>query len=331
VRRYRDQVAAALQALTILGPTRYAWLGRRRPSLPASLLGELDAAERRDYLVASLRAELYRSFYRHGGPVLCEWDEVEPVSPDPWLLKALSEANTGQGTWETGWTVERFRGEAVVAGAERLRVRVPVVDCRTPAGPIRPGMPISVKLPKELRGLSPGFYFVVSDEPAAPVSAAGIVRVYWNVGPTGAPALVRALTSRLNADGVPFQLKVADHPVRLERCDSAVLYLDGQHFHSLRQRLADLAEALAARLRPRIPAFTFEYAPGVGLAEDSGGGDSFGERRCGLLADSIVDAHERRITRLTARVDAVAARFAEDGVAIDAPYLEPTLAGRHVI
>jgi hypothetical protein len=68
----------------------------------------------------------------------------------------------------------------------------------------------------------------------------------------------------------------------------------------------------------------------VGLAEDADG-QSFGIQRCALLADGIVRAHEQGVVGIDARVEAVAARFAEDGVAIDAPYLAPSKEGRHVL
>jgi HopA1 effector protein family len=329
--RYRDQVAAALAAVTILSPTRYAWLGRKSRPLPVSLDPELDEPERRRYLVSCLRQELYRSFYRHGSPVVARWGEPEPAAADPWLVEALSRANTGRGSWESGWRVERLAGEEAVAKTAGLRARVPIGDCRASGGTVRRGAAVSVRLPKELRELSPGFYTVVSDAPVDPASSASVVRVYWNVARAGAPALVRTLTSRLNSAGVPFGLKVADHPVRLDRCDAAVLYLEGEIFRELRDELRDVAAALTAHLRPQIPAFTLQHAPGVGLAEDDGGGESFGERRCALLADGVVRAHERRIAPGSARVDAVAARFAEDEVSIDAPYLEPSFAGRHVL
>ena len=87
---------------------------------------------------------------------------------------------------------------------------------------------------------------------------------------------------------------------------------------------------LTPHLRPEIPAFTLALAPGVGLAEDADG-ESFGIRRCSLLADAIVRAHEQGIAGLEARVEAVAVRFAAAGVSIDAPYLESSLAGRHVL
>jgi class II lanthipeptide synthase len=299
-------VGAALRAVAICGGTQYAWMGHRSRRLPPTIDGVLDAAQRRLYLVACLRDELYHSFYCYGRPVPARRGEPQPPFADPWLLEALSRANRGRGSWEHGWTVESVDdGEVVVADA-RLRVRVPSADCR--AARIEPGTAVSVRLPKELPALSPGFWFAVSDAPAATFD----VRVYWNVTHAGAPALVEALTSRLNGDGVPFRLKVADHPYRFGRCDAAVLYLDARAFRTLRPTLREVAAELA--LEPSIPAFTLELAPGVGLAEDDGG-ESFGARRCALLAEAIVYAREA-----SPPIAAVAARFAEAGVDIDAPY-----------
>ena len=69
----------------------------------------------------------------------------------------------------------------------------------------------------------------------------------------------------------------------------------------------------------------------MGLAEEHGDNESFGERRCALLADAILIAHERGITEPKSQLQAVTAHFAKDGVQINAPYLEPSLAGRHVL
>jgi hypothetical protein len=292
----------------------------------------MDDSARRNYLALCLSAEIYRSFYCQGGPVMARWDEREPASADPWLIEAMSQANTGRGSWERGWEVEHVDDDDAVLVTERLRARVPVGDCRHPhAGPLSPGALAEVRVPKELPELSPGFFTVVSDAPADPGSWASAVRVYWNVARAGAPRLVRAVTSRLNREGMPFRLKVADHPLRLERCDAAVLYLEGEVFGDLRVPLGELATALRVYLRPRVPAFTLELAPGVGAAEDTSGGESFGENLCTLLADGIIRAHERGIVQASSRLDEVAARFAEDGVLIDAPYLQPSLAGRHVL
>lgn len=288
-------------------------------------------SDRRSYLVATLGEELYCSFYSHGGPVPSRWGEPGPVYADPELTAAMSRANTGRGSWEPGWTIQRILGDVALAATSRLRARVPLDDCRARDGAVAPGAAVSVRLPKELPSISPGFYTAVGDAPAPPAAEAGFVRAYWNVDRDGAPALVGALTSRLNRERVPFRLKVADHPLRLDRCDAAVLYVRADGFGSLRGMLEDAGVALAAHLRPRIPVFTLELVPGVGLAEDQGGADSFGERRCALLADGIVSACERGDGHGDAGVDAVAARFAEAGVQLDAPYLDQLLAGRHVL
>jgi hypothetical protein len=323
VNRYRRQVAAALAAVKIVGPTQYAWLGRRSRRLPRGLDGELDAGARRRYLVACLREELYCSFYCHGGPVTARWGEPQPAAPDPWLVAAMAEANAGRGGWEPGWTVDRVEGDTAVVVGPRMRLRVPVASC---AGPVRPAGAVSLRLPAALPAYSPGYWTVLGDT-TADGSGPADVRVYWHVTLAGAPALVGALTADLNRQGIPFRLKVADHPFRLDRCDAAVLYLAGADFGALRARLPAIAGALAPQLRPGIPAFTFELALGVGLAEDESG-ESFGARRCALLADGIVRAHEHGSRDPVA---SVADRFAEDGVDLDAPYREPGLDGRHVL
>jgi hypothetical protein len=319
-------VVAALGAVTVCGPTQYAWLGRRSRGLPAALDAELDESERRRYLVSCLREELYCSFYCHGRPVTARWGEPQPAWGDPWLLEAMSRANRSRGSWDGGWTVQRIDDGEVVVEGQRLRMRVPAEDCD---GRLRSGGAVRVRLPKELPAYSPGYWTVLGDVAQAASSELS-VRVYWNVSRSGAPALVGALTSRLNRERVPFRLKVADHPFRLERCDAAVLYLDGDVFGAIRVVLGELAHALTPHLRPEVPAFTLPLAAGVGLAEDADG-ESFGTRRCALLADGIVRAHEQGVVGIEAHVDAVAARFADDGVAIDAPYLEPSLEGRHVL
>jgi hypothetical protein len=313
---FRDQVAAALDAVTIIAPTRYAWLGRRSRSIPTTVDGDLDDAQRRRYLVSCLGEELYCSFYCYGRPVPARWGEAQPLSGDSRLLGELSRANSGRGSWERGWTIERVDRGEVVATRARLRVRVPLSHCRPPRQ--GPRAEVRLRLPKELPWLSPGFWLAVSDAPAEDFA----VRVYWNVTREGAPPLVEALTTWLNGESVPFRLKVADHPFRFARHDAAVLYLDGDVFPSVRATLAELAVALARHLRPGTPAFTLELAPGVGLAEDAGG-QSFGAQRCGMLAEAIVRSHEGP----HGGVRVAAALFAEHGVDIDAPYR----AGRHVL
>jgi type III HopA1-like effector protein len=328
VSRYHDQVTAALDAVTIRGPTRYAWLGRPSRGLPAQLEAQLDDALRAAYLASTLEHELYWSFYCRGAAVPARWGEPQPAAADPELSAALSEANAGSGSWEAGWTAERRDGHDAVVANGRLRVRVALANCRAPTG-IRSGAAISVRKPKEHVWVAPGFYTALSDAPAE--SQAGVLRVYWHVTARGAAALVRALTARLNAVAVPFQLKVADHPARMNRCDAAVLYLPAVDLDALRPTLLEVASELEPHLRPSVPAFTLELASGVALAEHDGGAESFGTRRCRLLAEAIVHAHASGLSGVGEQLTVVAERFAQAGIRIDAPYREPLLAGRHVL
>jgi hypothetical protein len=326
---YREQIAAAVRAVSIRGPARYAWLGRASRPLAAALEREMDEAARDAYLATSLAHELYASFYCRGQPVPARWGEPAPLAPDPELAAALSAANSGAGSRQAGWTLERIDGHEAVVVAD-VRARVPVQDCRTRDG-LRPGAAVEIRVPKEHLWVAPGFYTALSDAAVDAERSRGVLRAYWHVTPAGAPALMRALTTRLNAGGVPFRLKVADHPFRLDRCDAAVLYLPGELHDATRATLLEVASELGAHLRPAIPAFTLELAPGVGLAEHDGGAVSFGTFRCRLLAEAIVDAHHRGASDEGERIAIAGERLADAGIAIEAPYREPSLAGAHVL
>jgi class II lanthipeptide synthase len=325
---YRDQIAAAVQAVTIRGPVRYAWLGRVSRPLEAALEAAMDDTARETYLVTSLGHELYSSFYCHGRPVPARWGKPAPLTPDLELAAALSQANTGRGSWQRGWTVERLDDHEAVLMSD-VRARVPLSNCRALDG-IHPGAAVEIRVPKENLWLAPGFYLALSDAVDG-ARERGVLRAYWHVTPTGAAALMHALTTRLNAGGVPFRLKVADHPFRLDRCDGAVLYLPPAMFAGVRETLLDVATELGEHLRPTVPAFTLELAPGVGLAEHDSGPLSFGTARCRLIAEAIVSAHRRGVRTFDERIAIAASRFEEAGVAIDAPYREPSLSSGHVL
>jgi HopA1 effector protein family len=328
--RYRAQVADALAAVRIRGATSYAWMGRASRALPAVLQAQMEDAERRAFLVACLREELYASFYCHGRVVAARWGEPQPVATDRRLAAALSAANRGRGTWQDGWTVERVDGDGAIVARPRLRVRAALSECRANGSGVVAGASVALRVPKDLPARSPGFFSIVGDA-AEDDPFDAVVRVYWNLGAAAAPELVRLLSSALNGRRVPFRLKVLDHPLRFDRCDAAVLYLPARRFADARDDLTGAAAALARALGRRTPAFALELAPGVGLAEEAGGVLSFGQRRCALLADAVALAHERGVVAPDERLAIVAERFAEDGVSLDAPYREPALEGRHVL
>ena len=80
-----------------------------------------------------------------------------------------------------------------------------------------------------------------------------------------------------------------------------------------------------------MPAFTCELVPGVGSAEDDDATESFGMRRCELLARAVIRAHDEECSGLGRRLELVEDEFAGAGLRLDAPYHAPAFAGRHVI
>ncbi len=89
--------------------------------------------------------------------------------------------------------------------------------------------------------------------------------------------------------------------------------------------------ACGGNLRSEIPAFTKLLAPGLGLAEDRGREESFGTHRCHLLAEGIIESHQRRIRRFEERMSVVERRFCEAGIDLDSPYLEPGSHGSYAL
>ena len=187
-----------------------------------------------------------------------------------------------------------------------------------------------LRRPHELRAASPGFYTAIGDGRLARGGEGLEVRVYFNVAAAGAVPLVASCTRLLNDAEIPFQLKVVDHPMGFSRCDTAVLYLDGDGFDEARESLNVAVSACASHLRASAPAFTRPLTRGVAVGEHRPGlGSSFGSSRCRLLAEGIAEAYERGITRLEDRLDVIARQFAASGLDLEAPYLAPLSASRY--
>jgi hypothetical protein len=329
---YREQIECALRAVVVTSPTSYAWFGSGSRPLPRELRAALPTSAVREYLVEALQRELYRSFYTQGRPMPVGPHRFDPAIADPAFVDALSRANTGAGGWESGWHVEAIERETALVARDGLSVRAHVSDCRAASGPPATGEPVSLRRPKELGSGPHGFYTVLGDVERARSREDVELRVYFHLIAVGAVPLVAVCTRLLNGAKVSFDLKLVDRPTGYARCDAAVLYLEDGSFDRVRRWLAMIASACAPYLRRDPPAFAKPIARGVAVGEhDARLGASFGSGRCRLLAEGIVVAHENGCTRLDDRVDAVARRFTEVGLDIEAPYLAPGSAHRYAL
>lgn len=317
-----ELLTAVLEATAIHSATSYSWFGTPVQDVPRQIERTMSPSDARDYLLYRLQMQLYNDFYCRGAPTPSREPPARGAmhSSSP-FVEALSAANSGRGSREPGWLVRAVDHRAIVVERDGLQVWVRPQDVFAPSSGIIPGARIRVRLPKELLNLFPGFYMTLGDEGISPESDQALIRFYWNVTSTAAPHLVRAMTTRLNKARLPFRMKVVNEPERFTRCDAAVLYVRKADHRSLAQPVREIYRELAGDLKPAIPAFTKQLAPGLGFAEDPGGGDSFGTHRCRLLADGIIRAHESGCQAVSERLRVVAARFEETGITLEQPFL----------
>jgi hypothetical protein len=242
------------------------------------------------------------------------------------FVDRLSAANCGTGCWEPGWTVEAINADGTLAVGNRsheLTFWAQPEEFRPQDGVTGPGAEGRLRVGKELRELLPGYYTALgdADPPGADQGSADVVRVYWHLTAEAAPVWIRELTQRFNDAGISFRAKVLNSPAAYFRADAGVLYLPGPHFPSARRLLPDLHHAVAQHLRPTTPMFTKRLAGGLAVAEDPGDGRSFGQDRCALVADGLLDAARRGSNNAPARVAMIAERFAEAGLDVARPWL----------
>jgi hypothetical protein len=332
VSAFRDQLADAVGATEVLSRTRFSWLGQPSEQLPDHVEARLSDEEARGFLVHGLTNRLYADFYCHGRAGVSPPGEASADAHrgDPGLVEALSAANGGSGCWESGWSLLGTEEQQLVVERNGLKLRAGPHECRAQTGgEAAVGDEVDVLLPNELLRSSPGFYMALVEKPLAESGA--LVRLYWNLGPAGAVPFVHEATRLINERAVPARLKVANHPSQFDRCDAGVVYLPREAVVEDPAMVAALYAPLRDHLEPGVPALTRSVAPGLGLADDPGAGQSYGLHRCGLIAEGMAGAHADGLRGQAERVAAVVERLCEAGLDPDRPYLSPGTTGDYAI
>lgn len=322
---YRKQIEEALNAIALNSPISYWWFAKRSPQLSPGVKRLLPPNTARNYLLFNLQLQLYGDFYCRGfaSPSDQTAAGLPPAGRTP-FVEELSAANCGTGYWENGWEVRTIRQGEVIVQRGGLELWVRPKDCLIPQGnSIAPGLPLSLRFPKELPGISPGFYMARGNKELTDDGSQDMMRLYWNLTADGALRFMKQATMILNRDQHPFNLKVLNDKNGYSRCDAVVLYIRKSDYGDVAKILGEIYQAVSIHLKQRTPVFTKSLAPGVGLAEDPGQEFSFGEHRCRLLADGIIRAYEQGKKSLEERFQVVAERFAEDGIDLEKPFLNP--------
>ncbi len=277
-------------------------------------------------LVKELARAMYRFLYCRAGAGGF-FDDLS----DRGFVGELSRANSGRGTWESGWVVEGPpEGNRLPVHKDGLTLWVLPGQMRSKERHLRRGMPCRVQMGKELRELLPGFYTILGDGDVGEGrdEEGTLVRFYWHLRSTGAVDFVRRLTSSLNGEKIPFRAKVVSSQNGYPRADAGVLYLGRRVLPRVLPLLPSLHEELSTHLNADVPLFTRPMADGLGIAEDPGTEESFGQHRCRLVTEALWQAFTRGLAGGSRRV-AVDAALVEAGLDVRRLHLQPGSTGAY--
>lgn len=243
-----------------------------------------------------------------------------PFHLDKAFEQKLSSHNVGTGSFDAGWTVTSLTGGREVV-VEKDGLRLWISPHEFVADSIRVGEVGAIRLEKEMRRASPGYYLALGNRYLDRES--DLVRIYWNIRSEGALPVMSHATEILNQRDVPFHLKVVRLPRHFDRTDAAVLYINRGDLLAGATDIAAIHEAMGPYLKSVTSAFAKSLASGVSLAEDYGSTTSFGEQVSGLFAAGLRQAYEKGRRSPEGTADEVLACIRARGVDPARLYLRP--------
>src|ERR1700691_246568 len=300
-------------ALTVTSDNEFLWYGRRATTVAAAGPESVDGHG----LVSALALHLYVAFYCAGGAT--PWPSTPQDRPTPAYTRALRRAGGAGETWMNGWRMtpaSNATGVGVVHDGIMWWARSDAVTLGRRAKP-QLDEPVEVRVPSERVAISPGFYGLVGrcGSPSPP-----IIRFYWNVRALGGPKLISVLRESLNEAAIGFTLKILKSPGAFVRADAAVLYVAEADCDAASRVIRRVYPRVSEYLKPPVPALTLKLAAGLGFAEDPPGGESFGQHRCGLISEALIDAYHRGLSTPRERVKVVREHFSAAAVEVESPY-----------
>lgn len=248
------------------------------------------------------------------------------------FYERLHKSNSGKGYFDAGWYVLRQESDgslAVTKGgltlhiervdASQLVVRHHHLQLGDQSAAV--GDSVAIRMPRNL--VQNGFYMAVSD--AGPDTHPETVRVYFNLSPEGAVAVMANLTRQLNEIRIPFTFKVLYNPSDYGRYDSGVLYFKRSNYQAVRQVLRSVYAEEQSHFRIDVPLFTKLLAPGLALAEEPdykfAASESFGMNRCQIIATGLLEAWHSKDDSPESRMATIHKHFSLLKIDLKHPYL----------
>jgi hypothetical protein len=311
--------------------------------LPAEVVArfqQLPADIQRKYLSLQLRSFLYGISYNgsmrtalapeaDSNPLPLDLENNTFLGVDLGFYNRLHQSNSGTGYFDPGWYVLREESDgslALTKGSLRLHIeRDRHLQPSDQAAVV--GDSVAIRMPKNR--VQNGFYMAVGNAESNRLDHSKgqsvTVRIYFNLSPEGAVAVMGSLTRRLNEKAIPFNFKVLYNPKDYERHDSGVLYFNKSDYEVVRQVLQAVYGEARSHFKSDVPLFTMQLAPGLGLAEepDSKFADleSFGMNRCQIVANGLLEALHQGDDSPEGRMNAIMQHFCRLGIDLQRPHL----------
>ncbi|MBH8574017.1 hypothetical protein I8752_13485 [Nostocaceae cyanobacterium CENA369] len=288
------------------------------------------------YLSLQLRGFLYGIYYNGSmklslapnaeeinAPLNQNLENNTTLGVDVAFYERLHTSNRGEGYLSDDWLVvkEEMNGILVI---EKNGLKLHIdrdVHLQPEERTATVGNSVAIKMPKNL--VQSAFYMAIGN--AAAHERQNIVRVYFNLTPEGAVAVMESLTSQLNSIHIPFSFKALYNPSDYGRCDSAVLYFDKYNYATVHSVLERVYVENQSYFQEEVPLFTKLMAPGLALAEEPdrkfGEKESFGTHRCQIIANGLIDAWQQGDDTPAIRMSSILQHFTFHEIALQRPYL----------
>ncbi len=235
----------------------------------------------------------------------------------------LHKSNTGEGFFDPGWQVLRQEPDGSLAVAKGgLTLHIEREQHLQPAEQsAAEGDLVAIRMPRNL--VQNGFYMAVSN--AGPDTHPHTVRIYFNLSPEGAVAVMGSLTRQLNETTIPFTFKVLYNPSDYGRYDSGVLYFERSNYEVVRQVLRSVYAENQSHFRTEVPLFTKLLALGLSLAEEPdckfAAKESFGMNRCQIVVNGLLEARQKGDESTESRMASIFQHFSLLGIDWQRAYL----------
>ncbi|MCU0536158.1 MAG: T3SS effector HopA1 family protein [Hydrococcus sp. Prado102] len=276
------------------------------------------------YYNGSMRSHLAKDTNTDTSSLNRDLENNTMLGVDLKLYMQLHESNQGEGYFDSGWVVLRQEEDdtlAVKKGELTLHIK-PEEHLQPEQRESKTGDTVAIRMPRNL--VQNGFYMAVGNNGAQGRHSdiENTVRIYFNLTPQGAVAVMKQLTQQLNAASVPFSFKMLYNPADYGRYDSGVLYFDKNGYDTIQPILKAIYTVNQDDFNPDTPLFTKQLAPGLSVAEEPdrkfAERESFGMNRCQIVANGLLSALE---DSPEGRLNAILEQFTLLNLDVQRPYL----------